>query len=134
MRDRWVAIDGAWAFSFGEPTFDRTIVVPFAPPGVSTSRVGDRDLHEVLWYRRRFVPPAGGGGQVLVHVGAVDHSATMWVDGVEVGTHAGGHVPWTVDVTDALVAGADDHELTIPRSMSTAAISCAASRPPRSRS
>ncbi len=112
-RDRWLGLDGPWAFSFGEPTFDRTIAVPFAPQA-EASGVGDRDLHEVLWYRRRFVPPPWSAGErVLVHVGAVDHSATMWIDGLEVGAHTGGHVPWTVDVTGALAAGADHHELTI---------------------
>jgi hypothetical protein len=112
-RERWVGLDGTWEFSFDEPTFDTTIVVPFVPQCVR-STVAETARHDVLWYRRRFSPPGHGPGErVLVHFGAVDFAATVWVDGTEVGRHRGGHTSFTCDVTDALDPGADDHELRV---------------------
>src|SRR5690606_2021037 len=89
------------------------IVVPFVPQCVR-STVAETARHDVLWYRRRFSPPGHGPGErVLVHFGAVDFAATVWVDGTEVGRHRGGHTSFTCDVTDALDPGADDHELRV---------------------
>jgi hypothetical protein len=112
-RDRWVSLDGTWEFSFDEATFDRTIVVPFAYQ-CDRSTVATNAPHEVLWYRRRFIPPERGADErVLVHVGAVDFEATVWVDGTEVGRHRGGHTSFTFDVTAALDPTASSHELVV---------------------
>lgn len=112
-RDRWASLDGAWEFSFDTPTFDRTIVVPFAYQ-CARSTIGSDDRHEVLWYRRGFTPPERGPDErVLVHFGAVDFAATVWVDGTKVGGHRGGHTSFTCDVTDALDGRTGDHELVV---------------------
>ena len=44
---------------------------------------------------------------MLLHFGAVDQSCTVWVNGREVGTHTGGYLPFSFDVTD-LVGEAED--------------------------
>ncbi len=112
-RDRWMTLNGTWELGFDEPTFDREIVVPFALQAPA-SGIGTSDVHETLWYRRRFTPPPiAPGERLLVHLGAVDFEATVWVDGAEVGTHRGGHTSFSCDVTDALTPGADDHELVV---------------------
>lgn len=112
-RARWTSLDGEWAFSFDEATFDRTIVVPFAYQA-ERSTIGSDEHHEVLFYRRGFTPPdAAPDERVLVHFGAVDFAATVWVDGVEVGAHRGGHTSFTCDVTDALDGRTGDHELMV---------------------
>ncbi len=48
-------------------------------------------------------PPAEGG-RLLLHFGAVDWQATVWVNGTKVGEHRGGYDPFTFDITDALKA------------------------------
>ncbi len=112
-RERWTGLDGEWEFSFDEPTFTRTIVVPFVHQSAA-SGIDDDAHHEVLFYRRRFIPPGNAPGErVLVHFGAVDFAATVRVDGAEVGRHRGGHTSFTCDVTDALTPGADNHELRV---------------------
>jgi beta-galactosidase/beta-glucuronidase len=58
-----------------------------------------------IWYRRTFeVPPTWRGQRLLLHFGAVDFEATVWVNGKEVGRHAGGYDAFSFDITDALAA------------------------------
>jgi beta-galactosidase/beta-glucuronidase len=116
-RDHWISLDGAWSFAFDDAevglargwaerpdAFDRTIVVPFVPQ-CAASGIGDAGRHEVLWYGRRFENPGGPGERLLLHFGAVDHEATVWLNGVEVGAHRGGYTPFGFDVTDRCVPG-----------------------------
>ncbi len=59
-----------------------------------------------LWYRRQFTFPADWQGQrILLHFGAVDWDATVWVNGHEIGSHRGGYDPFTFDITKALKPG-----------------------------
>ena len=149
-RERWAGLDGTWRFAHDDADaglaqrwfepgttapYDRDIEVPY-PPESPASGIGDRGLHPVVWYRRT-VPhdlltgDAGGhqhshgGSRVLVHFGAVDYRARVWVDGRLVASHVGGQTPFTADVTDALedvsehalvVRAEDDpHDLHQPR-------------------
>ena len=120
-RALWQSLNGEWEFGAGpDPTFDRTIVVPFCPES-ELSGIGHR-VGDVVWYRRRFEAPAGEC--LLLHQGAVDYRATVWVNDVEVARHAGGHAPFSADITHAVRPGdntvvirADDllADKTVPR-------------------
>ena len=120
-REAWESLDGEWEFGAGEKqVFDRRINVPFCPES-RLSGIGER-VGDALWYRRRFDPPAGD--RLLLHFGAVDYRATVWVNDVEVARHEGGHSPFTADITAALrtrdnviVVRAEDSlsDKTIPR-------------------
>lgn len=87
----------------------RPINVPFVFQ-TPASGLHDIEAHEVLWYERAFVDPRGsssgaasdGGDRVLLRFGAVDYEMTLWASGQLVGKHRGGHVPFDLDVTDAL--------------------------------
>ena len=70
------------------------------------SGIGDNDFHEAVWYRRRIDVPAQwpSGDRALLHCQAIDHDATVWVNGVEVGRHRGGHSSFSLDITSALAA------------------------------
>ena len=86
--------------------WDGQILVPFcvesALSGVGKTVTPDQNL----WYRRTFEVPAGWKGKrVLLHFGAVDWEATVFVNGKELGTHHGGYDPFTFDITDALKDG-----------------------------
>jgi beta-galactosidase/beta-glucuronidase len=104
--------------------FDRRITVPFCYQS-RLSGIGDTSFHDVVWYARAFGGPAGvEEGRLLLHFGAVDYRATVWVNGAQVASHEGGHTPFCADVTDVLrreenviVVRAEDpsRDTTIPR-------------------
>lgn len=115
VRERWTDLCGAWQFAFddadvglledwvGRPEpFTHTIHVPF-PPESRASGIHDPAFHPVVWYRRSFVvPPEDRAGRLLLHFGAVDYRARVWVNGQLVAQHEGGHTPFSADITAAL--------------------------------
>lgn len=103
-RDSYLNLNGEWEFSVGNPErFDRRIRVPF-PPESLLSGVHERFPEaQRLYYRRSFRLPQGFVNErVLLHFGAVDQLAEVWLNGVCLGTHRGGYAPFSFDVTDAL--------------------------------
>ncbi|SOC53835.1 glycoside hydrolase family 2 protein [Ornithinimicrobium cerasi] len=113
-EERWLNLNGSWQFE-RDPSdsglerglvgreLEGSILVPFCPES-ELSGIGDPDWHEAVWYRRTVELPDAfpEGDRVLLHCQAVDHDATVWLDGVEVGRHRGGHTSFTLDLTDAL--------------------------------
>ena len=118
VRDSYDNLNGYWEYAFtpadaGAPAvWDGRILVPFSPEAV-LSGVGRRlEPHEGLWYRRTFpLPPGFVRDRVLLHFGAVDQDARVWVDGTPVGEHRGGYLPFTLDITAALVG--EEHEIVV---------------------
>lgn len=107
-RARWKNLNGLWNYSIvpaGTPAeaYDGQILVPFAVES-SLSGVGKRlGAENELWYARTFVVPTDwSGDRILLHFGAVDWKADVWVNDVQVGSHTGGYAPFTFDVTAAL--------------------------------
>jgi beta-galactosidase/beta-glucuronidase len=131
MRAR-LALDGEWGFALGAAGDDRSgplpasrfdlgIRVPFAPQWpLSGLRLRRAD---VGWYVRSFdVPP--GAGPLLLHFGAVDYRARVWVDGALVAEHEGGHTPFQAEIGEVVRGGratvvvrADDplEDVEVPR-------------------
>jgi beta-galactosidase/beta-glucuronidase len=119
VREDWLSLNGEWQFEIdrGDSGIDRglrerelasRILVPFAPESTA-SGIGDTDFLYAVWYRRSVEVPAAWGAQhVLLHFGAVDHDATVWVDDVEVARHRGGFSSFSADL--GAVAG---REITI---------------------
>lgn len=111
----WVNLNGRWQHAFGTEqrpvVWDGEIVVPFSPEAPLSGVGRQLQPHEWLWYRRTFTPPTPPpGGRVLLHFGAVDQTCTVWVDGHRVGSHTGGYLPFTLDITDALAVPGSDAE------------------------
>jgi len=115
VRPSWSSLDGEWEFRFdpaddglregwwrGTTSFDERIVVPF-PPESAASGIGNRGPHRVLWYRRllteKDLAAAGDGDRLLLHFGAVDYRADVWVAGAHAAHHVGGHTPFTADIS-----------------------------------
>ncbi len=119
VRHGWASLNGAWEHAFtASPErpnrYDGPIVVPFSPEAPLSGVGRQLQPHEWLWYRRSFTAPdRPHGGQVLLHFGAVDQSCTVWVNGHEVGTHTGGYLPFSCDITGALLAGDDANLLEV---------------------
>jgi beta-galactosidase/beta-glucuronidase len=109
VRPDWLNLNGRWEFEIdrGDSGLERgllhrvlsgQITVPFAPESVA-SGVHETDFLEAVWYARTVqVPAAWAGRHLLLHFGAVDHDATVWVDGVEVTRHRGGFSSFTADL------------------------------------
>lgn len=117
-RTAWKNLNGLWSYAVkpkgeAQPTkWDGEILVPFCIES-SLSGVGKTlgDKNE-LWYNRTFTVPAQWKKQnVLLHFGAVDWKADVWVNDVKVGSHTGGYVPFSFDITQALKAG--ENKLTV---------------------
>ena len=132
IREHWSDLGGQWEFAYDdddcglargwaspeqgvdEDPFTRQIVVPF-PPEAPASGIGDTDFHPVVWYRRTIgadeKSQAGfredDGHRLLLHFGAVDYRASVWVDGRLAGQHEGGGSPFAFDITDLITPGQD---------------------------
>ncbi|QGF22872.1 glycoside hydrolase family 2 protein [Raineyella fluvialis] len=109
-------LDGRWQEDAAR--FDREIQLPF-PPESEASGIGLTDYHPCVWYRIPLTAAdlaAAGhaeGRRLLLHFGAVDYAAMVWVDATMVGTHEGGQTPFTFDVTAALDPAEEEHAVVV---------------------
>lgn len=117
VRDTWLNLNGEWEFAFDDEQkgeqlgwydgreLPGRIIVPF---GYQTelSGINDKSVHEHVWYARSFeIPNEWQGRDLLLNFGAVDYSATVWVNGQEVGHNQGGHIPFQFDIAPYLKPG-----------------------------
>ena len=110
-RDSYLNLNGPWDYAITDTDvqperFDGQILVPFSPEaplsGVRRTLTPDR----FLWYRRRVMLPAGFVRErTLLHFGAVDQEAAVFVNGEQLAHHIGGYLPFFCDVTEALHGG-----------------------------
>ena len=118
QRDNWMNLNGSWQFEIdhgnsGEARgmydpaiqLSQTINVPFCPES-KLSGVEYKDFMYSVWYKRSVTLTADQiQGRVVLHFGAVDYLATIYVNGKKVGTHKGGYVSFAFDITDYVVEG-----------------------------
>lgn len=137
-RASWVDLNGEWKFTFDNGLRYRRpadveewplrIRVPYAPE-TRMSGIEDLGFHIACWYEREFdctwEPVDIHRSRVILHFGAVDYHAQVWVNDVLVADHEGGHTPFSADITRALAesgkqrvtvrAEDDPHDLEKPR-------------------
>ncbi len=119
VRASYVNLNGPWSYAIGKSeafpdAFDGEILVPFSPEsllsGVNRMLLPD----EFLWCRRTFtLPEAAAGAHTLLHFGAVDQCATVFINDVCTGSHTGGYLPFTIDVTGALAPAGVENTLMV---------------------
>ncbi len=107
-RKDWLNLNGLWQFSkaeasahppFGQELSER-ILVPYP---IESALSGVMRHEERMWYRRIFdVPKNWAGRRVLLHFGAVDWEASVYLNGTPLGTHRGGYDGFDFDITDSL--------------------------------
>lgn len=115
-RENWMNLNGTWEFEidragsgmarrlFEKDHLAGKIEVPFCPES-SLSGIGDTDFMNCVWYRRDLDWEKKPGRRTILHFGAVDYKATLFVNGARVGEHRGGYVSFSFDITDALQNG-----------------------------
>ncbi|HXI42776.1 MAG TPA: glycoside hydrolase family 2 TIM barrel-domain containing protein, partial [Bryobacteraceae bacterium] len=120
QREHWLNLNGSWEFEFDDgnrglaedwagvnKSFSRHITVPFCFES-ARSGIGDTSFHPWAWYRRAIaIPEDWKGRRVLLHFGAVDYRATVWINGRLAGRHEGGNTPFQFDITRLLKPGAN---------------------------
>ncbi|HLR97359.1 MAG TPA: glycoside hydrolase family 2 TIM barrel-domain containing protein, partial [Jiangellaceae bacterium] len=135
VREQWTDLTGTWQFRhdnsdtgraqqwhLGTEAFERAITVPY-PPESTRSGVANPGPHPVVWYRRTVsldsVDPRRlvreHGHRLRLSFGAVDHRAQVWVNGHLVVEHVGGHTPFSVDISHALLVEHDVDQVIVVR-------------------
>ncbi len=130
-RNEWLNLNGTWLFEIEESgsdyisraEYNSVIEVPFCPES-RLSGIAHRESMSSVWYRRTFELTAENcAGSVLLHFGAVDFTAVVFVNGRRVGGHSGGYTPFSFDISgfihpgeNTLVVNAKDDykDYTIP--------------------
>ena len=117
VREDWINLNGEWEFEidngvsgkdrkfYERESLDSKIIVPFCPES-ELSGVGNKDFMYCVWYRKEFeLPENFKGKRVILHFGAVDYLATVYINGKEVGEHKGGYTSFAFDITDYITEG-----------------------------
>ncbi len=114
-RQSYLNLNGYWDFcaTKGEmpQNFSEEILVPFPPQSALSGIMKDFQNDDVLFYRRRFTLPDGfKKDRVILHIGAADQKTEVYLNGVSIGTHVGGYLPFSFDITEKLC---DENELVL---------------------
>lgn len=117
VRENWINLNGCWEFEIDHGNSGKArklyeaeklqgkILVPFCPES-KLSGVEYKDFMAAVWYRREFeVPENWTSNRILLHFGAVDYDAEVWVNGVSAGKHRGGYTSFTFDITNLVKTG-----------------------------
>ena len=101
-REQWQSLNGTWLLN------NSPITVPY-PPQSSLSGYG-QPVPEQFCYERSFrYPEHFRHERCLLHFDAVDQIAEIWLNGKRLGSHTGGYLPFTFDITDVVSKDADNH-------------------------
>ena len=116
-RSFWLNLNGVWDFEVDNSNSGQerslqtakrlsgSIIVPFCPES-KLSGVEHKDFMNAVWYRREFkIPTREAGKKVILHFGAVDYEAFVYINGHLAGTHIGGYSSFSFDITDKLTKG-----------------------------
>ncbi len=119
VRSAWTNLNGLWDYAItpkdaARPdAFQGSILVPYPVESALSGVKRPLTPEDRLWYRRTFKLPDLKGQRLLLHFGAVDWRAEVFVNGRRVGEHEGGYDPFTFDVTAALKTDAGDQEVIV---------------------
>jgi hypothetical protein len=118
VRPGWVNLNGSWEYAIlgrdqsAPLEYTGQILVPYPVESLLSGVQKPLLPEQCLWYRRTFHDPRQPGElpthRVLLHFGAVDYECQVWVNGVLVGEHRGGYLPFTFDISPALREGENE--------------------------
>lgn len=114
VREDWINLNGEWEFDFDDnnigikegwhknPKLGKSILVPYAYQ-TELSGINIKEFHDIVWYSKTFdLDEVMKNKRNILHFGAVDYKADLWVNGEHLFTHKGGHVPFSVDITSVI--------------------------------
>lgn len=111
VRDEWQNLNGLWNYAITEKDaaapkqWAGRILVPYPVQSALSGVMANVGETQRLWYSRTFEVPRGWRDKrIILHFGAVDWDATVWVNGKEIGKHQGGFDAFSFDITSALKA------------------------------
>lgn len=119
VRDEWINLNGEWDFEidneksgrekkfFEQEGFSKKIIVPFCPES-SLSGIGNTGFMDCVWYKRQVELKGVCARHVILHFGAVDYHAVIYVNGTQAGEHKGGYSSFSVDITKFVKDGMND--------------------------
>lgn len=120
-RKEWMSLNGKWDYLGGgdkDNAFDpkkpinftgkhESILVPYCPESVISGIERKQEIN--MWYRKTFEVPLGWKGkQLIINFEAVDHDATVFVNGKKAGSHSGGYDSFSFDITAFLKEGSNE--------------------------
>ena len=111
VRESWMSLNGLWEYAITAhkampERFDGHITVPFSPETALSGVQRTLESGQYLWYRRSLtLPESFSGRRVILHFGAVDQVADVWVNGIHLLTHVGGYLPFEAEITRTLGGG-----------------------------
>jgi len=121
VRNSWQNLNGKWQFAFDDDDLGikekwyqeniklgQYIQVPFVYQS-KLSMVNDLDIHDVIWYKKKVkLKEHENQKEVILHFGAVDYQAQVYVNEHLVIEHEGGCTPFSVNITHYLKEGEQD--------------------------
>ena len=113
-RDSYICLNGEWEYAINKSSdkpssYDGKILVPFCPESKLSGVNRQLQKDEFLHYVRKFTLPNGfNKGRVFINFGAVDQVAKVYVNSVEVGNNEGGYLPFSFEITSALLDGENE--------------------------
>src|ERR1017187_2043579 len=114
VRPRWMNLNSLWSYAITSNTishpdnYDGTILVPYPVESALSGVKRSLSRQSTLWYQRKFMIPADWkGARILLHFGAVDWAARVFVDDRTAGFHTGGYDPFTFDITSLLTTNSE---------------------------
>jgi beta-galactosidase/beta-glucuronidase len=120
-RAEWYSLNGPWGCALDvsgissapqDVVFDSQIEVPYAPE-TQRSGIHFEGFLRACWYRRSFLlEPIADNQRVILHFGAVDYRAKVWIDASLAYEHEGGYTPFEIDATEFLDPGSE-HEIIV---------------------
>ena len=103
-RDSYICLNGYWEYAIKQTedipsVFDGQILVPFSPE-VEKSGVNKKVMPEdYLFYRLKYdIPKDFIKDKVMLHFGAVDQIAEIFINGQFAFKHVGGFLPFSIDI------------------------------------
>ncbi len=118
VRDNWTNLNGKWHFEiddakvgeekefYNRESLDGEIIVPFCPES-KLSGVCHTDFMNCVWYKKK-ISLKKNGKRIILHFGAVDYFAKVYVNGTLAGSHKGGYTPFSFDITELVKDGEND--------------------------
>ncbi len=123
-RDNWTNLNGHWNYAVtakdaaeAPAKWAGKILVPFAIEAPLSGVEKGFTPNDALWYQRSFKASPDRKSRTILNFEAVDYACTLWINGKEVGSHVGGNLPFSFDITDAVKKG--DNQLLLKVTDST---------------